>query len=457
MGNHHTSTKRRAEEELHVVPSKRACFHVINPFECSDSSQKKKRKALTDHGSSSEGKNRIPKLFHSSAKKLDLLLRSGFGEHMRARSQSLVQFQSESNSTAESALSERNQSSNTNVRRKEFPIPWLEALFLPEFPARSSVGEHDFVISNEVGSGSFGRVYRTIAKSNPRGVYAMKIQHKSLILGKNAVQQVRREVAVQRQLSSFVFIARLYASWQTRSKLFTVFQYPIGGIGDMFSLWQEHGVFPEKTVQIYGAELACAIDFLHSHDVIYRDLKLENVTLDSIGHVKLVDFGLAKQLKNGEQTNTVCGTLQYMSPDVASEKPYSHHVDWWSLAVLLHIVVTGKYPYPNAHATHHRHLRFVDYSTPVECTSELGDLFDKMLAFPASRRIRSFSDLRYHRFFLSINFDDVTSLKYNPLHEISNNDKTSFQADIDWNNEESLEDFDENYEFDKFNYFNDVI
>ncbi|VDM60013.1 unnamed protein product [Angiostrongylus costaricensis] len=179
-------------------------------------------------------------------------------------------------------------------------------------------------------------------------------------------------------LPPYVFVARFYASWQTRSKLYTIFQYPVGGIGDMFSLWQELGVFSEQTVQIYGAELACALDFLHSHDVIYRDLKLENVTLDSIGHVKLVDFGLAKELKNGERTNTICGTLQYMSPDIASEKPYSHYVDWWSLAVLLHIVVTGKYPYPNANATHHRHLRFVDYSTPVECSPELGDLFDKV-------------------------------------------------------------------------------
>ncbi|KIH54332.1 hypothetical protein ANCDUO_15524 [Ancylostoma duodenale] len=67
-----------------------------------------------------------------------------------------------------------------------------------------------------------------------------------------------------------------------------------------------------------------------------------------------------------------------MSPEVANEKPYSHSVDWWSLAVVLHILATGRYPYPNANATHHRHLRFVDYSTPLECCSELGNLFDQV-------------------------------------------------------------------------------
>ncbi|RCN38827.1 hypothetical protein ANCCAN_15262 [Ancylostoma caninum] len=111
-------------------------------------------------------------------------------------------------------------------------------------------------------------------------------------------------------LAPHVFIVRLYASWQTRSKLFSVLQYPIGGIGDMFGLWREHGTLPNRAIQIYGAELGTALDFLHSNGVVYRDLKLENIVLDSQGHVRVVDFGLSKVLKNGEQTSTICGTLQ---------------------------------------------------------------------------------------------------------------------------------------------------
>ncbi|KIH52748.1 hypothetical protein ANCDUO_17143 [Ancylostoma duodenale] len=88
------------------------------------------------------------------------------------------------------------------------------------------------------------------------------------------------------------------------------FQYPIGGIGDMFGLWREHGTLPNRAIQIYGAELGTALDFLHSNGVVYRDLKLENIVLDSQGHVRVVDFGLSKVLKNGEQTSTICGTLQ---------------------------------------------------------------------------------------------------------------------------------------------------
>lgn len=99
-------------------------------------------------------------------------------------------------------------------------------------------------------------------------------------------------------------------------------QYPEGGIGDLFNLWRDQGNFDEKTVRIYGAELICAIgkqkynvttaypDFLHRHGVIYRDLKLENVALDCDGHVLLIDFGLAKKLRENEKTTTICGTLQ---------------------------------------------------------------------------------------------------------------------------------------------------
>lgn len=91
--------------------------------------------------------------------------------------------------------------------------------------------------------------------------------------------------------------------------------------------------------------------------MIYRDVKLENVVLDQWGHALLIDFGLAKKLKQGSSTGTICGTLQYMSPDVASGGTYSHYVDWWSLGVLLHILLTGIYPYPNSEATHHANLK----------------------------------------------------------------------------------------------------
>uniref|UniRef100_A0A1I7WTI5 Protein kinase domain-containing protein n=1 Tax=Heterorhabditis bacteriophora TaxID=37862 RepID=A0A1I7WTI5_HETBA len=252
----------------------------------------------------------------------------------------------------------------------------------------------EFIItfSTQLGCGSFGCVYRVTAKDDRTGIYAVKVQEKARILSRNAVTQVKREASIQNCdafviniIWSFIllflsyasagvphdFISRLYTTWQSRSKLYSVLQYSVGSLGDLFSLWRDYGNMIEGTIQIYAAELACAIGFLHRSNVIYRDLKLENIILDAEGHIQIVDFGLAKYLENGEKTGTICGTLQYMSPDVSSGNPYAHYIDWWSLGVIMHVLYTGRYPYPNAEVKHHK-----DLCTPVGCSSEFGNLLD---------------------------------------------------------------------------------
>ncbi|KAK6740875.1 hypothetical protein RB195_008995 [Necator americanus] len=372
MGNLQTR-KRHADEEIDVHQPKRARFDDdALPGRSTGSRKRKLKNEVMGFIQASRGRDDTFQTASSYGQE-------GAGlqsdqkelrrkELMRDRCRSLDGLQTENDSNKETASVDSFQSC-ASLQRKEYPVPWLEALFLPEFPSRSPIKENSFLeykkrtlnILNEIGYGSFGRVYRAVTKNNTRGIYALKVQQKSLVLGKNAVQQVRREVAVQMVLPPHIFIVRLYAAWQSRSKLFSVLQYPVGGIGDMFGLWRDHGTLPQRAIRIYGAELGIALGFLHDNGVIYRDLKMENIVLDSLGHVRVADFGLSKLLKNGDCTSTICGTLQsncqYMAPDVASEKPYSHSVDWWSLAVVLHILGTGRYPYPNANATHHSHLR----------------------------------------------------------------------------------------------------
>lgn len=99
-------------------------------------------------------------------------------------------------------------------------------------------------------------------------------------------------------------------TYNVHSTLFTVSDYVSGG--ELLDLCRFLGAFPEPLVQIYIAELALALDFLHNAGVIYRDLKLENILLDFNGHCQLIDFGLAKWLRYGDRTTTICGTLQYI-------------------------------------------------------------------------------------------------------------------------------------------------
>lgn len=83
-------------------------------------------------------------------------------------------------------------------------------------------------------------------------------------------------------------------------------------------------------------------DFLHNAGIIYRDLKLENILLTANGHVQIIDFGLSKWLKYGSRTNTICGTLQYIAPEILQMKPYGHSVDWWSLGIVMTCMVMGQ-------------------------------------------------------------------------------------------------------------------
>ncbi|CAP34443.2 Protein CBG16493 [Caenorhabditis briggsae] len=338
------------------------------------------------------------------------------------------------------------------ANRKEFAIPWFEHLFLPEFPTRSVINEKSFILERQLGRGSFGVVYCASAIHDSERKFAIKMQEKREIISKRAVLQVKREASIQRLLPAHPFIARTYSTWQTRTHLYSLLQYPTGSTGDLFSIWRQRGSLSEAAIRLIGAELASAIDFLHRNDVIYRDVKLENVVLDQWGHALLIDFGLAKKLKPGCSTGTICGTLQYMSPDVASGHTYSHYVDWWSLGVLLHILLTGIYPYPNSEATHHANLKFIDYSTPIGCSREFANLMDRMLAVSQTHRLCSFTVLHAHPFFRSINFSKLEQKDYTPASEIGNAEYDTYQQ-----NDETLDDalFKENYDFDRFDYFND--
>ncbi|CAI4230355.1 unnamed protein product [Auanema sp. JU1783] len=347
----------------------------------------------------------------------------------------------------------------SRLTRPEYPVPWLVALFLPEFPSRSAVNENNFTLSNEIGNGSFGHVFRAISKSDPSCIYAMKIQEKSKILGRNATLQVKREASLLRLLPPYVFVSRLYATWQTRSKLFSLLQYPVGGLGDLFTVWREHGNMKESQLRIYAAEIACALDFIHRHGIIYRDLKLENVILDADCHIQIIDFGLAKQLRNGQRTKTICGTLQYMSPIVAVGEPYAHEVDWWSYGVLLHILFTGRYPYPNAEAVHHSELRFIDYSTPYGCSKAFGNLLDRLLTTTKEHRLGTFAVLHAHPFFQDINFEDVEARKLQPAIHFDNlrSRNSDFDEKSILDGEENWRAFEEKYEFNDFACFSDSL
>lgn len=127
---------------------------------------------------------------------------------------------------------------------------------------------------------------------------------------------------------NFLLFQSLKYSFQTLHRLCLVMQYVNGG--ELFFHLSRERVFSEDRTRFYGAEIICALGYLHSQGIIYRDLKLENLLLDKDGHIKIADFGLCKEeITFGSTTKTFCGTPEYLAPEVLDDNDYGLAVDWW--------------------------------------------------------------------------------------------------------------------------------
>uniref|UniRef100_A0A803XZA8 non-specific serine/threonine protein kinase n=1 Tax=Meleagris gallopavo TaxID=9103 RepID=A0A803XZA8_MELGA len=133
-------------------------------------------------------------------------------------------------------------------------------------------------------------------------------------------------------------------AFQTEGKLYLILDFLRGG--DLFTRLSKEVMFTEDDVKFYLAELALALDHLHSLGIIYRDLKPENILLDEEGHIKLTDFGLSKEsIDHEKKAYSFCGTVEYMAPEVVNRRGHTQSADWWSFGVLMFEMLTGTLPF----------------------------------------------------------------------------------------------------------------
>ncbi|XP_067277544.1 ribosomal protein S6 kinase alpha-2 isoform X2 [Pseudorasbora parva] len=201
-----------------------------------------------------------------------------------------------------------------------------------------------FELLKVLGQGSYGKVFlvRKIKGSDTGQLYAMKVLKKATLKVRDRVRsKMERDILAE---VNHPFIVKLHYAFQTEGKLYLILDFLRGG--DLFTRLSKEVMFTEEDVKFYLAELALALDHLHSLGIIYRDLKPENILLDEEGHIKITDFGLSKEaIDHDKRAYSFCGTIEYMAPEVVNRRGHTQSADWWSFGVLMFEMLTGSLPF----------------------------------------------------------------------------------------------------------------
>ena len=200
-----------------------------------------------------------------------------------------------------------------------------------------SLPEYDII--KTIGTGAFGRVYFVKHKTTKQP-YALKALKKSKLILQNQITYTFSEYNILKNINH-PFLVSLNKFFQDKKYIFFLLDYIPGG--ELFTLMRTEVTFSPVNARFYIAQLIEAICYLHSKKIIYRDLKPENILFDEKGYVKLTDFGVAKEISG--KTFTLCGTPNYLAPEVVLKKGYSFPADWWSLGVLSYEMMVGMDPW----------------------------------------------------------------------------------------------------------------
>lgn len=237
-------------------------------------------------------------------------------------------------------------------------------------------------------------------------MFAMKILRKSHLVKRRQIERTRTERKVL-SVVNHPFIMKLHYAFQSPDKLYLVLDYCPGG--ELFFHLSRFRRFPERVARFYAAELLLALGHLHKRGIIYRDLKPENVLLDADGHVKLGDFGLAKAgIKHAcEGASSMCGTPEYMAPEVLAQQGHGFCVDYWGLGMLVYEMMTGLPPwYTTDRAKLFRRLRSAPLDIPSYFSQASANCVSALLERNPRRRlgVTGIRAAMEHDFFRSISW-----------------------------------------------------
>ncbi|KAJ7982559.1 putative Kinase [Quillaja saponaria] len=337
----------------------------------------------------------------------------------------------------------------------------------PSCKDRTSI--EDFEILRPISRGAFGRVF--LARKRATGdLFAIKVLKKADMICKNAVESILAERDILISLRN-PFVVRFFYSFTCRDNLYLVMEYLNGG--DLYSLLRNLGCLDEDMARVYIAEVVLALEYLHSLNVVHRDLKPDNLLISQDGHIKLTDFGLSQVglinstddlsgpavSTNGflgdderktqpslnreqRQKQSVVGTPDYLAPEILLGMGHGATADWWSVGVILFELLVGIPPF---NAEHPQQIfdsiinRDIPWpNVPDEMSYEAYDLIDKLLTENPVQRLGATGarEVKRHSFFKDINWDTLARQKAMFIPSAEPHDTSYFMSRYIWNPED---------------------
>ncbi|XP_070181846.1 ribosomal protein S6 kinase alpha-5-like isoform X2 [Littorina saxatilis] len=289
---------------------------------------------------------------------------------------------------------------------------------------KDRVSMNDFQLLRVLGTGAYGKVFLTRKVTGPDNgkLYALKQLKKASIVHKSkTTEHTITERQVLESIRDSPFLVTLHYAFQTDSKLNLILDFVNGG--EMFTHLNNRDHFKEHEARIYIGEVVLALETLHKLGIIYRDIKLENILLDSSGHIVLTDFGLSKEFLPSDKvhrTYSFCGTIEYMAPEIIkSNTGHDFSADWWSLGVLSYELLTGTSPFSSENAQENtqtevsRRILRNEPKMPVYLSAEMKDFIRRLMVKDPSRRLgaKGVHEIKRHKVFRGLNWDDLAQKK----------------------------------------------
>ncbi|XP_008058419.1 aurora kinase A isoform X3 [Carlito syrichta] len=241
----------------------------------------------------------------------------------------------------------------------------------------------DFEIGRPLGKGRFGNVYLARERQS-KFILALKVLFKVQLEKAGVEHQLRREVEIQSHLRH-PNILRLYGYFHDATRVYLILEY--APLGTVYRELQKLSKFDEQRTATYITELANALSYCHSKRVIHRDIKPENLLLGSAGELKIADFGWSVHAPSSRRT-TLCGTLDYLPPEMIEGRMHDEKVDLWSLGVLCYEFLVGNPPFEaSTNQETYRRISRIEFTFPDFVTEGARDLISRLLKHTPSQRL----------------------------------------------------------------------